>query len=194
MKKVSLFLTAAVMIAAMGCGGGKKADANGVYIGQPLSEFISIFEKQYKVVKGVISLEGDDYPAYDVFENDELLFQVELHPDRLETAHRIWIYSPQIKTQKGIGVGSTYGELKSKYNIAWVSEEGGLNVWVEGLSALFRMTGEFPEDFDWSWLDKESMPKNLTVQEIMLASDDVMVTTNKRIVVLNAVETTDARY
>ncbi|MCL2027816.1 MAG: hypothetical protein FWG79_04935 [Bacteroidales bacterium] len=184
MKTTHIILTVALMIAAMGCGGSKTTD--GVYIGQPVSELISIFEKQYEVVRGVISLEGDDYPAYDVFENDELLFQVELHPDRLETAHRIWIYSPQIKTQKGIGVGSTYGELKSKYNIAWVSEEGGLNVWVEGLSALFRMTGEFPEDFDWSRLDKESMPESLTIQEIMLAGDDIAITPDKRIIAQKA--------
>ena len=46
MNKVHIFLTvSAVIIAAIGCGGGKKADVEGVYVGQSVSEFISIFEK-----------------------------------------------------------------------------------------------------------------------------------------------------
>jgi len=168
MNKVHIFLTAALMIAALGCGGGRKVDVDGVYVGQPVGEFISIFAKQYKVEKGVISLEGDDYPAIDVFENDELLFQVELHSDRPEIVFRIWIYNPKIKTDTGIGIGSTYAEMKSKYNIAGVNEVIRLNVWVEELSATFEMTGDFPQNFDWSRLDKETMPESTTIQSIMI--------------------------
>ena len=192
MKKIIIFLTAAVMIAALGCGGGKKTDSEGVYVGQSVSEFISIFEKQYKVVKGVISLEGADYPTYDVFENDELLFQVELHSDRPEIVYRIHIYSPNIKTDKDIGVGSTYAEMKSKYNIAGVSEEIGLNVWVEELSVTFIMSVDYQPNIDWGRLNKETMPESATIQEILLWNDDVLLTTDKRIIARNAVETDDA--
>ena len=103
MSKVHIFLIAAVMIAALGCGGGGKAE--GVYVGQSVSEFTSIFGRKYKVEKATIFLAGVDNDGYSVFENSEELFSVLTHFDNPDIISAIRIVSPQLKTEKGIGVG-----------------------------------------------------------------------------------------
>ena len=193
MKRLGLFIFIAMVIATLSCNSDKKVESGSIYIGQPIEDFISIFEQQYNLEKGAIYLEGSPYDAYHVFENDEDMFAVELlYPDYPPYVYRIWIYSPQIKTEKGIGVGSTYGEMKSMYNISSVSNVIGTHVWIEELSATFIMTVDFQPDFDWGRLDIETMPESATIQAIMLWSDDVILTTDKRIIARNTFETADA--
>jgi len=202
MKTTHILVTVALMIATMGCGSSKKTtDGNGVYVGQPISEFLSIFKGKYKVEKGTI--EVNDFDAYHVFENNEKLFSVELDgsPD---VVSRIWIYSPLLKTEKGIGIGSTLAELRSKYEISGVSEfEQQVWVQVDELSATFRVI--FVENFDIQNFDIQAnflvkasrgeMPtpaEIYTFKDISVWGDHVMITTDKRIIVRNADETTDA--
>ena len=95
MKTSHIFLTVALMIVALGCGGRK---AEGVYVGQSVSKFISIFERKYKVEKATIRLEGEAYNGYSVFEKDEELFFAYTRYDNSDIISAIRIISPQFKT------------------------------------------------------------------------------------------------
>ena len=100
MKKITTILSVLALIASS-CG--TKKQETGVYVGQPVSEFISIFEKQYRVEKGEIYFMGDISPAYNVYENDELLLGVQIGEilGQKDVVRSIWIYSEQYKIEGG---------------------------------------------------------------------------------------------
>jgi hypothetical protein len=92
-----------------------------------------------------LQLEGIYSPAIELFntetkkDNPEIIF--ELSHDKV---YRIQVRSPQYRTDKGIGVGSTYGDLRQVYGIknpsqiAW-GEEGFWGVVIGGLGMSFRL-------------------------------------------------------
>jgi len=53
---------------------------------------------------------------------------------------RIHVIDPSLRTRDGIGVGSTYGELRSRNQVDWVgSGEGAVFARVEKLAISFRL-------------------------------------------------------
>ena len=206
-KRLNVWLAVAAVViaglAAVGCGdggketaqtsaldegGGRKADtgvSTGVYVGQPVSEFTSIFERKYKVEKGTIFLEGEDYDGYRVFENDEELFFAFTRYDNPDIVSRIWIFSPQFKTEKGIGVGATVADVKSEYKISDVMGVAQYLA-VEGFSATFGLHGQFPEGY---WEEENpTLPESHTVRTVIVDETDVMVTLDKQIIARKAEE------
>jgi hypothetical protein len=82
----------------------------------------------------------------------------------------ISIYSPQYKTPEGIGVGSTFGDLKSKYTIDFISTEGesGLEVQVKSLKIFFILdNSKLPKEW-WETMDTNKIPDSVTIEEIIL--------------------------
>jgi hypothetical protein len=108
-KYLILAIAAAAVLALVGCGKKetsetKKQEVSGVYFGQPIEEFIAIFEKQYRVEKKDASWQSNHFFICWVYENDEELFSVEENPfdpdDKL--VYGITIYSSTLKNEKGI--------------------------------------------------------------------------------------------
>jgi hypothetical protein len=55
---------------------------------------------------------------------------------------RIRVLDPRLRTKDGIGIGSTYGELRSRYTIDTVGNgEGGFFARVEPLGISFDLRG-----------------------------------------------------
>jgi hypothetical protein len=82
---------------------------------------------------------------------------------------RITIYGKNFKTEKGIGVGSTLGELRKNHHINWIElGEGGLIARVDDLGmsfVLFLVT--IPEE----WLltrNMELIPNEVTIISILI--------------------------
>ena len=159
---------------------------DGIYIGQKISEFIFQARQQYDVKKEIMQLEGDDYDIYNVYENGEKIYSVEPVFDNPDVIWRVWIYSPKFKTEKGIGVGSTFAEIKSKYHIEYIQTEGegGLGVSVKEVPIGFMMdNSKLPKGW-WERMDNEEIPESLPIEEIIIVGDkNVYITLDNRIIV-----------
>ena len=81
---------------------------------------------------------------------------------------RINVIDPTLRTKDGIGVGSTYGELRSRYSVDWIaSGEGSVGARVEKLSMTFALDTSGPRPL-WAIRDPAQVPNEVRVTAIML--------------------------
>jgi hypothetical protein len=85
--------------------GELKASDVGVYVGQPIEEFIAIFEKQYRIKKTEESFQSNYFFMYWVYDNDKELFSASENPfDRNDkSVWEISIHSAYLGRKYGIG-------------------------------------------------------------------------------------------
>jgi len=85
----------------------------------------------------------------------------------------------EVKTEKGIGVGSTLADIKSKYQIENIGMEEGLNITVEEVGVVFRMDSEkLPENW-WSSMDNDKIPWNLPITAMIIWDANSYLTLEK---------------
>ena len=143
---------------------------DGVAIGEKIADFVSVISKQYSVRKEQMQLEGDSYDIYNVYDKGQKIYSVEPDFDKPDIVDRIWIYGTTFKTDKGIGVGSTLAAIKSTYHIESIGTEGegGLQILVKEISVAFIMdNSQLPKDW-WKKANKEEMPEDLQIEEIII--------------------------
>jgi hypothetical protein len=81
---------------------------------------------------------------------------------------RIRVVDPSLRTKDGIGVGSTYMELRSRYSIDWVRPgEGTFVARAEALGISFELDTSGPKPL-WSIRDPGEVPKDVRVVGMML--------------------------
>lgn len=81
---------------------------------------------------------------------------------------RIHVLDPGLRTRDGIGVGSTYGELRSRHHIDWVgSGEGSVFARVEELAISFQLDTSGPWAL-WSIRDPAQVPAGVRIVSMML--------------------------
>ncbi|SDH08137.1 hypothetical protein [Psychroflexus sediminis] len=139
-----------------------------VKIGMDISEFLESKSEIYKVKKETINLEGDDYPIFNVYENSELIYAVE--PDETEKkVWRIWLYGKDFKTDIGIGVGNTLGDLKEKYKIEEIiTGEGNVAVIVKEIKVSFLLnSSKIPRDW-WNEMKMDELKNDLSIELIII--------------------------
>ena len=80
---------------------------------------------------------------------------------------RIHVLDPALRTSEGIGVGSTFAELRSRYRVDWVrSGEGGFYARVDSLAMSFSLdTSGAPL---WRIRQVTEVPSDVRVVSIML--------------------------
>jgi hypothetical protein len=143
---------------------------DGVVIEENIKEFIAEVEKRYTVKKEKMQLEGDSYDIYNVYDKGKKIYSIEPYSDKPDNVDRIWIYGKEFKTEKGIGVGSTLADIKSKYNVESISTEGegGLQILVKEISVGFIMdNSKLPKDW-WGKMDNKEIPESSPIEEIII--------------------------
>ncbi len=143
----------------------KSKSLGEIKIGMPISEFLNLTKDQ-DVKKEQISLEGDDYDIYNVYKNGEIIYSVE--PDG-ENVWRIWVRGGNIKTEKGLKIGSTLKEIKENYSIKdFAVGEGNVAILLDGYEYSFILESiKIPEGW---WLDQrlETLSDSLKIESIII--------------------------
>ncbi|WP_369994427.1 hypothetical protein [Winogradskyella sp.] len=139
-----------------------------VKIGMEISDFLDSKKSVYNVKEDTISLEGDDYSIYNVYEKSELIYAVE--PDEKgEKVWRIWLYGQRFKTELGIGVGNTLADLKNNYTIDDISTaEGSVLILVKEIEVGFELDGsKIPREW-WNEMKLEELKNDLPISLIII--------------------------
>ena len=81
---------------------------------------------------------------------------------------RIVVVDPTLRTREGIGIGSTFGELRSKYTVDGVgSGEGSVFARVESLRISFQLDSSGPTRLS-SIRDPSRMPADVRIVSMLL--------------------------
>lgn len=145
----------------------KDRELDGISIGMTVEDFLKVANDKYSVKKEMISLEGMESSIYNVYENEELIYAVELGMEE-KLVWRIWLYSEKFNTEKGIGIGSSLGELRDNYTIkSYNVGEGKISVRVEEIEVSFLLDSrQVPRDW-WSDMEYDNLNDNVTIDLII---------------------------
>ena len=133
-----------------------------------ISEFLDSKNTIYKIKKETINLEGDDYLIFNVYKNSELIYAV--GPDETENkVWRIWLYGKKFKTEKGIGVGNTFADLKEKQTITEMSiAEGSVVISVKEIEVGFELDASQISRKWWNKIKMEELKSDLPITLIII--------------------------
>ena len=120
----------------------ERGQVGAVAIGSVAETIYNHFGDRTRLVD--LKLEGQLSPALEIklFGSQAAVsLLAEIWPsDNKLVVTRIRVLDPRLRTKEGIGVGSTYGELRSRYSIAWVGPgEGDFIARVETLGISFML-------------------------------------------------------
>ena len=148
----------------------ERARVGPVSIGAEADAIYSTFRERAKLID--LKLEGHLSPALEIKQFGSQLaasLVAEIAPanNRLVVT-RINVLDPSLRTKEGIGIGSTFEELRSRYRIDWVgSGEGRVFARVEELAASFQLDTSGPVKL-WSIRDPQQVPVTVRIVSIML--------------------------
>jgi hypothetical protein len=143
-----------------------------VALGATAQSIYSAFRGRSRLID--LALEGHLSPALELsFPETQVSGGViaELVPRNNElVVWRIAVTNPNVRTDKGIGVGSTVDQLRSSYRVTGVgSGEGAVFVMVAELSASFKLDTSRPgSDQLWRIRDPQRVPGAVRIVSVLL--------------------------
>ena len=148
----------------------ERGRAGSVAIGATADSVYSEFRERAKLVD--LRLEGHLSPALELKRSGAQLVPsiiAEIGPSGNGlVVTRVNVLDPSFRTKAGIGVGSTYAELRAAYKIDWVgSGEGNFFARVEELGISFQLdtSGQVPL---WSIRDPARVPPGVRITSMLL--------------------------
>ncbi|WP_431162768.1 hypothetical protein [Flagellimonas beolgyonensis] len=146
----------------------KNDSVDEVKLGMDISDFLNTKSPLYQIKKETLNLEGDDYPIFNVYENSELIYAVEPNENG-EKVWRIWLYGQRFKTDSGIGVGNTLGDLRNEYTISDISTaEGSIVVFVNEIEVGFDLRVSQVDIEWWNNMNLEELNDNIKIDLIII--------------------------
>jgi len=146
----------------------EKDGVDDVKRGMAISKFLEAKNKTYTIKKEILTLEGRDYPIYNVYENSEKIYAVEPSPEG-DKVDGIWVYGGKFKTKLGIGVGNTLGELRKKYTLVEVAvAEGSVAVFVEEIDISFVLDTSKIKYKWWNERKLEDLKNKIKIELIIV--------------------------
>ncbi|KMQ52764.1 hypothetical protein CHISP_0533 [Chitinispirillum alkaliphilum] len=144
---------------------------DGIEISMPISCFISEVGSRRDILQDTITLEGNDYTIFKVYQNGTTLYSVEPEcHDTVCTVWRIRVHDNRFKTRKGISTGSTLGDLLDTYTFRMLSTESdiGIAVFVNEIEVTFFLDSSgIPQDW-WFNPDIENLCPERKIKMIMI--------------------------
>jgi hypothetical protein len=125
----------------------ERARVGPVSIGAAAEAVYSEFRDRARLVD--LKLEGHLSPALELKLfgaqlSGSLIAEIAAAGNQLVVS-RINVLDPTLRTREGIGIGSTYGELRAKYTVDWIgSGEGAVFARVETLAISFQLDNSGP--------------------------------------------------
>ena len=167
---LSLFATLPLVPAQPAAMVVERGRVGPIAIGAPAESVRTAFGERVRLVD--LNLEGMLSPAFEVkLATAELgpSLVVEINPagNRLVVT-RIHVVDARLRTKEGIGVGSTFAELRARYAVDSVgSGEGGFFARVEALAISFRLDSSDARPL-WRIRDVAQVPLDARVVSVML--------------------------
>ncbi len=143
-------------------------------IGMPIDELYNKIEKDKTQLVDLFS-EGYFTPALKIYLDDNesetspsLTILIGINESRF-IVDTIYIHSIEYKTPEMIGVGSTLGELRKKYNIDWIDfGEGNLCARIEKIKTTFILEDYNPSDLWYKKREMKHIPDKLKIITVMV--------------------------
>ena len=140
------------------------------YIGADIGKIISVTKTPYDIKNEKYIIEGGSQTIYNVYQSGQKI--ISFYPNEKDSTKifRISIYNSKFKTHEGVAVGSTLGELKSKYTVDLISTEGegGLEIQVKGHKMFFILDNSKISKDWWQSMDTKNVPDSIPIDEIIL--------------------------
>ena len=148
----------------------ERARGGNVSIGARAETVYREYRDRAKLVD--LQLEGQLSPAFELKMTGAQLSPsliVEIGPAGTElVVTRINVIDPALRTAEGIGVGSSYGELRSKYTVDWVgSGEGRVFARVEALGISFQLDTSGSKPL-WPIREPSRVPDGIRIVSMLL--------------------------
>ena len=150
----------------------EKGRAGNIRLGMPIAEVRQSVVEGTVVNDTLLTQEGQQATAYVLHTSDKakgLLIEQQCEPDC--QVWRISVLSPTYKTAEGIGVGSSYGEVKAAYPITTVAVEEDNFVAVSDSAGISFMLDDtkLPQDGkELGRYDPGNIPDNTPVTRVLL--------------------------
>jgi hypothetical protein len=148
----------------------ERSRVGSVAIGAPAESIYREFRDRARLID--LKLEGHLSPALELklFGSQLVASMIaEIGPaDNRLVVTRIHVIDPSLRTKDGVGVGSTYEELRLRYSIDWVGDgEGGFFARVESLGISFQLDASGPTSLR-GIRDPDRVPKTVRITSMML--------------------------
>lgn len=141
-----------------------------VKIGMTLEDFLNLPHENREVKKETKNMEGYEYVFYKVYQDEQLIYEVEPACAEMNCqVYRIFIYGEMFKTEAGVGVGSTIGDIRKHYHIKECFDgEGQIGIHVDGFDFTFLIGfNEIPGEW-WNDRDYNKLDDNIKIEMIVL--------------------------
>lgn len=145
----------------------KTNSVDGISIGMDIDTFFDLKKDDYIIKKSINNIEGDDFVIYNVYSNFEIIYAIE--PDDNNEVWRIWLYGKEFKTDLGIGVGNTLGDLREMYSVIdFETGEGNVAIFIKELNVSFLLnTKQIPSTW-WNNMSLEKLNDNILINLIIV--------------------------
>ena len=149
-----------------------RGHAGKIYLGMTIDEFLHLYDRTCFEFTD-LQLEGLFTPAIKLTyggKKEPLLTAEYAFLDNKWVISRMFVYNGRFKTDKGISVGSTLGDLRRNYRVDWIDfgEGPGAYAYVEELGMSFGLDLSPLGTRAFNLVREKKVPDNVSITTILI--------------------------